>query len=78
MEGELKFGLSLSTIWETFSDIFWMVLIRVAMVRAERSEKIRLLLMVFIPALMYSTTLALTSFTSSEKVAESRDMVLEI
>ena len=40
MDGELKFGLSLSTIWETFSDIFWMVLISVAMVRAERSEKV--------------------------------------
>ena len=40
MEGELKFGLSLSIIWETFSDIFWMVLINVAMVRAERSEKV--------------------------------------
>lgn len=40
MDGELKFGLSLSTIWETFSDIFWMVLINVAMVRAERSEKV--------------------------------------
>ena len=40
MDGELKFGLSLSTIWDTFSDIFWMVLINVAMVRAERSEKV--------------------------------------
>ena len=40
MDGELKFGLSLSTIWERFSDIFWMVFISVAMVRADRSEKV--------------------------------------
>ena len=54
MEGELKFGLSLSTIWETFSDIFWMVLISVAMVRAERSEKVaerRDMVLVLVPVL---------------------------
>ena len=70
MDGELKFGLSLSTIWETFSDIFWMVLIGVGLSLSTIWEPFSdIFWMVLI-------SVAMVRAERSEKVAERRDMVL--
>lgn len=40
MAGELTLGLSLSAILVRFSDIFWSILMIVAMVREDRSDSV--------------------------------------